>query len=163
MNKKKNLDSSYLIIENLHFSKNQNNLGQYIKYDALSKKSFINCTFNNIFAAVLGSCSFQNCTFNNFNVRKSLFSNCQFKNCQFKNCTMRRVEFTNSHFTNCEFVNVDLTGSDIMRCKFKKTKFIESNLTAIFLFNVQIWKCDNLIKIENGNDFKQLLVDNNSS
>jgi len=164
MNEKKNLDSSYLIIENLHFSENQNNLNEYIKYDALAKISFIDCIFDNIFSiAVIGSCRFQNCTFNNFNARKSLFSNCQFSNCQFKNCGMRRVEFTNSRFTNCEFVQVDLTASDFMRCKFKKTKFIESNLTAIFVFNVEIWKSDSLIKIENDDDFKQLLVDNNSS
>ena len=76
---------------------------------------------------------------------------------------MRRVEFTNSRFTNCEFVQVDLTASDFMRCKFKKTKFIESNLTTIFVSNVEIWKSDSLIKIENDNDFKQLLIDNNSS
>lgn len=130
----------------------------------MAKISFINCRFKNIFKVRDSeSCNFENWKFSNFNARKSLFSNCQFKNCQITNCIMTRLQFSNSSFTNCEFVKVNLAASDFMKCKFKKTNFIESNLNTILVYNVKIWKSDNLIKVENSDDFKKLLINNNSN
>jgi len=160
MTKKTNFNDSYLIIKNRHFSETQNNLNQYIQYSALARISFINCTFNNIFnVEVIGSCNFQNCQFENFNTRKSLFVNCQLSNCQFLNCNMPRVEFVNTSFTDCKFVQVNLLESDFRRCKFEKTKFIKSNLTLLSVDDIQICKFDNLIQVENIDDFKKLLED----
>jgi len=162
MSKNKNREDSPLIIKNSYFSENENNLKQYIKYASLGRICFINCSFENMFSpGVIGSCSFENCKFINFNATKCLFSNCKFKNCQIINCQMRRLQLTKSSFTNCEFVKVDLAASDFFRCKFEETNFIEGDLSKIFASNVQIWKSNNLIEVENNQDFKELLIDTN--
>ena len=73
---------------------------------------------------------------------------------------MTRLHVGDSSFTNCEFVKVNLAASDFFKCQFKKTNFAESNLSKLLLDNVQIWKSDDLIKVENNDDFKKLLTDN---
>ena len=83
MNTNKSDNESRRLIQNQHFL-NENNLIQYIEWDALARISFINCNFEKVYllGKVFGSCSFQNCTFNYFSARKGKFSSCDFDSCK---------------------------------------------------------------------------------
>ena len=83
MNMNKSDNESRRLIQNQHFL-NENNLIQYIEWDALARISFINCNFKklHLLGKVFGSCSFQNCTFNYFSARKGKFSSCDFDSCK---------------------------------------------------------------------------------
>ena len=158
MNTNKSDNESRRLIQNQHFL-NENNLIQYIEWDALARISFINCNFEKVhlLGKVFGSCSFQNCTFNYFSARKGKFSSCHFEDCKITNSDMTRAEFYDTHFKNCEFLGVDLAASDFNSCKLETTRFLKSNLNLILVEDVKVWKPDEWIQIKDFSSFQKHL------
>lgn len=156
MDKNKLDHESRLMIQNQHFS-NENNLAQYVEWDALARISFVNCNFEKVhlLGKVFGSCSFQNCTFNHFNARKAKFSSCHFEDCKITNSDMTRSEFYDSSFKNCNFLSVDLAASNFDSCKFKGTRFFKSNLNLILVKDVKVWKSKEWVEIEDFSSFEE--------
>jgi len=161
MNTNKSDNESRRLIQNQHFLYN-NNLIQYIEWDALARIAFINCNFEKVdlLGNVFGTCSFQNCTFNYFNARKGIFSGCHLEDCKITNSDMTRAEFYDTHFKNCEFLGVDLAASDFDSCKLETTRFFKSNLNLIGVTNVKVWKSEEWVEIENLSSFQEHLDEN---
>src|SRR5210317_959970 len=138
MNTNKSNNESRLLIQNQRFL-NENNLIQYIEWDALARISFINCNFDKVhlLGKVFGSCSFQNC--------------------KITNSDMTRAEFYNTHFKNCKFLGVDLAASDFDSCKLETTRFFKSNLNFILVENVKVWKLKEWVEIEDFSSFQKHL------
>ena len=86
--------------------RNQINLDQYIKWNALTRLIFVNCRFEklDLLRKVFGSCDFKDWKFNHLSFRKCEFSNCNFENCQIVNFDITRTEFNDSSFKNWQFI-----------------------------------------------------------
>jgi uncharacterized protein YjbI with pentapeptide repeats len=145
-------EESRFKIRNQTFT-NKIDLDQYIEWNALAGRIFVDCTFQelDLLGKVFGSCDFKNCQ----------FTNCKFENCQIVNCDLTRAEFGYSSFRNSQFLNSDLRASDFMACEFRKTTFKNSNLELILAWDVKLWESNQLTEIEKSSNFANILKDMN--
>ena len=138
--------------------RNEIDLDQYIKWNALAGIIFVNCRFEDLdlLGKVFGSCDFKDCKFNHLSFRKCQFSNCKFENCQIVNSDLTRVEFHDSSFRDSQFLQSDLAASDFWNCEFSETTFKHSNLNLILVEDVKVWKSKEWVEV---NDFAILEKD----
>jgi len=138
-------------------------LNQYIKWNALAGRIFVDCRFQelDLLGKVFGSCDFKNCQFTNLSFRKCKFSNCKFENCQIVNCDLTRAEFGDSSFRNSQFLNSNLRASNLWNCEFSETTFKNSNLDLIRARSIKVWKLNQLTEIQKSSNFANILKDMN--
>jgi uncharacterized protein YjbI with pentapeptide repeats len=136
---------------------------QYVKWNALSLKNFVDCRFEEIdfLGRSINRCKFKNSEFKNFSFRKCQFEGCTFENCQMVQLDFTRAEFSNCEFRNCEFLKSDLSASDFYNCEFSETRFKNTNLNFIIAQDVKLWKSNKRIDINDGYTFQRILADLN--
>ena len=125
---------------------------------------FINCSFYEIDLSGLRflGCKFTNSVFHDVRCRKTEFFLCPFESCQFFDCDFEKAEFTEANFLKCDFQNISFWYAYI-----DDSVFIEPNFRELFIkqimIEVQIEKNDQLIKINDMNDFQNFLTQINAS
>ena len=142
---------------------NETALNQYVQWNALSRRSFVDCRLEEIdfLGKVINVCQFKNSEFHDFSFRKCQFAKCTFENCRIVKSDLTRVEFRHCNFINCEFLQSDLAASEFWNCQLRETTFQKSHLNFIIVQDVKLWKSNKWIEIKDESNFEKILKDMN--